>query len=110
METARLPERLLKRKSRILKDVKPGEEIVIPFPFLKIDPERRCYLTPDAEETRLPAAVRVRRDEQGQFHVDIPENLRFEPAEPPNKAELLPVASITVVSLKNLKWQDPSPI
>jgi hypothetical protein len=99
MEPARLPETLLKPKPRVLKDLRPGEQISIGFPALKVDPELRCYLNPDAEEVKiLPARIRVRRDAEGKYHVDIPADTRYDAEEPMiNKAKLLPVASVTVV-------------
>jgi hypothetical protein len=106
MEPVRLPDVLIEQEPRCLRDLHPGKQMSIVFTEFKVDEDRRCYLNANGEERNIGfSTIVVRRDADGNYHVDMPSDNRYKPS-PLLKGkdilkggdrEFLPVASINIV-------------
>jgi hypothetical protein len=68
----KLPEDLIRKPASHLGDLGPGESAWINRLEMAVDPERRCFLNPDAKVMEEgPTAIRATRTEAG-FEVFIP--------------------------------------
>ena len=101
MEPARLPDELLQQEPQHLKDLEPCEQMFVVFTEFVVDERRRCYLNANAEERRNGVSrIAVRRDLEGNYHVDMPEDNRYKPGKlfKDSDRHYVPVASINIIS------------
>jgi hypothetical protein len=101
MNAAILPDELVARSRRYLDQLGKGETGYIVFTAMFVMPDRSCYLDLRTElrEPRGVNIVKVRRSDDGDFHVTVPSDRTYHPGAIktlPVGDNLAPVASITV--------------
>jgi len=103
---AELPEDLISKPVKLLRDLKPGESAWIRWLGMVVDRDRRCFLRPEAEvhaEESLER-IRVTRTEAG-FEVLIPQNpLEWTPGDFAVQEGYFPV-----LKLERAKGSGPEP-
>ena len=105
MKPAILPDELVNKPARYVRDLAMGETGLVPFTDVIVKEDRTCFLSLDAqlivartgsEIVARTGSVQVRLADDG-FHVVVPSDIRYTPGKiRGSDANLAPVASITV--------------
>jgi hypothetical protein len=106
MQTAILPDELVTPKPRLLSSLGNGETGYITFTEMRVMPDRSCFVNLDASLSEPGLLqVRVRKAEDGSYHVSVPADITYNPGEIKSSpgASLAPVASITIKPA-NVRW------
>lgn len=96
-----MPGHLIKNPRPTLSDLPPGSQAFVTFSAVHVDLDHSVYLVNVAElmPTEERHFIRVRRDEQGSYHLDLlGRDHKYEPTDLDMEKRyhiLLPVASIT---------------
>jgi hypothetical protein len=99
INTAVLPDELVERKPRHLRDLEKGATGHITFTELIVREDKGCLVNLDAElRGRCGSTVEVTRRDDDGFHVTIPADTLYQPGRlgPRMDLKLHPVASISI--------------
>jgi hypothetical protein len=100
MDAALLPKEQIKPQPRYLAELGNGETSSVGYTQMIVLADRRCFLNLEAElrSDKGINKVRVRRADDGSFHVVVPSDITYAPGKlpAPPHAKLEPVASIAI--------------
>jgi hypothetical protein len=104
MSPAKLPSELLEPIPRRIRDLQPGETGLAKFTALRVAANGDCFLRLAEQllESDTMMTMKVRRDENGLYHVTVQRGTTYAPGSLPPDEKDVPVASVSV----ERRWLD----